>query len=108
MVLFDDGRHIEGESAEVINPAADPLTVAAARAAVGVILGHRAAGQADGRPTSDVDAPTEAVAAVAARAAGAAQGQVFVQRAAGVACASGQYGEAAAPASTRFCRSANR
>src|SRR5260370_27850971 len=100
VVLLDDGRHIEGESAEVIDPAADPLAVtaaAAARAAVGVIPGHRAAGQADGRPASNVDASTEAIAA---RAPVAAQGQVLVQRAAGVAGVSGQYRETAAPAIT--------
>src|SRR5438132_8310451 len=68
VVVSDDGLHVEGERAQVVDAAANPLAVAAAtfaRAAVGQVVGDRAPRDVDRGAAGDIDTAAQAVAAVA-------------------------------------------
>ncbi len=70
MVLTDRRRAIEGECAEVINPTADPLAIAAAAgtaAADRLVAGDLAAGDIGTGAAVNVYAAAEPVATVRAR-----------------------------------------
>ena len=65
--MRDDGRDVEGERPQVVDAAADAQAVAAAVvlfAAVGAVVGDRAARDADTGAAGDINAAPEAVAAV--------------------------------------------
>jgi hypothetical protein len=68
----DDGQGVEWERPQVVDAAADALAIAAAIIpfpAVGLVVGDRAARDADARGAGDVDGAAEADAAVLAVAA---------------------------------------
>jgi hypothetical protein len=84
-----DVSHCEGIQAHAaargqVETAADALAVAAAVvpfAALGPVVGDRAAGDADRRSAGEIDAASEAVATATAVLAVAANGPVVVERA---------------------------
>src|SRR6516225_4238884 len=80
VVAADDRSGIEEEHAEVVNPAAHPLAVAAtvvAFPALGPVVGNAAARDRDTGVAGNRDATPKAVAAVTA---GAAAGRIVAQR----------------------------
>ena len=89
VVREDRGQRIEVEDAEVIDTAADPLTISAALAsfaAVGVVFGNGALHEVERRhdierPAFVVNATAQADAAVAPDGTGATDSPVVVQRA---------------------------
>jgi phage gp45-like len=101
MVMSDDGRRIKGKDTEVIDAAADALTVAAtaaAETALGQVVGDGAVRDVNGSAAGDVNAAAEAVTAITARVAEAADGRVVADRGAVHRGGTGHNAKTAAPA----------
>src|SRR5205807_5836768 len=100
-VVLGDHREEVGKDSQVVDAAADTQAVAAAivpLAAVGVVLGDRTARDTEACAGRDVGPASEAVAAVATRAALATQSQIMADRRGTDRGGSCQDGKPAAPA----------
>src|SRR5579871_2880229 len=101
VILPDDGRGVEGERAKIVDAAADALAIAAAGSLLapdGPVVFNAAGGQGECRAGVIEQTAAQAVAAVTARTAGAADGLVVAERAAVGRGGAGHDAEGPAPA----------